>query len=128
MRIFIGQVPLKLNITHGKYSELFHVEREILEVVSVLAGTLAMLMGQVPFTPLTIVTFPSHSVAALDQVRASAGRALGFPTGCAINCSKKTHGLGIAPSLSSSYPDHCMHEFILLVVPGLAAFYSSSLE
>lgn len=34
MRIFIGQVPLKLNITHGKYTELFHVEREILEVLN----------------------------------------------------------------------------------------------
>ncbi|XP_066179188.1 protein HEG homolog 1 isoform X2 [Sylvia atricapilla] len=34
VRIFIGQVPLKLNITHGKYSELFHVEREILEVLN----------------------------------------------------------------------------------------------
>lgn len=65
MRIFIGQVPLKLNTTHGKYSELFHVEREILEVVSVLAGTLAMLVAQVPFTPLMIVTLPSHSVLAM---------------------------------------------------------------
>ncbi|NWX28773.1 HEG1 protein, partial [Notiomystis cincta] len=34
VRIFIGQVPLKLNITHGKYSELFHVEREILEMLN----------------------------------------------------------------------------------------------
>ncbi|KAL9847732.1 protein HEG homolog 1 isoform 2-T2 [Geothlypis trichas] len=34
VRIFIGQVPLKLNTTHGKYSELFHVEREILEVLN----------------------------------------------------------------------------------------------
>ncbi|NXL78719.1 HEG1 protein, partial [Leptocoma aspasia] len=34
VRIFIGQVPLKLNITHGKYTELFHVEREILEVLN----------------------------------------------------------------------------------------------
>ncbi|NXB77053.1 HEG1 protein, partial [Donacobius atricapilla] len=34
VRIFIGQVPLKLNITHGKYAELFHVEREILEVLN----------------------------------------------------------------------------------------------
>ncbi|XP_041265506.1 protein HEG homolog 1 isoform X3 [Onychostruthus taczanowskii] len=33
-RIFIGQVPLKLNITHGKYTELFHIEREILEVLN----------------------------------------------------------------------------------------------
>ncbi|XP_054686111.1 protein HEG homolog 1 isoform X4 [Grus americana] len=30
VRIFIGQVPLKLNITHGKYTELLHVEGEIL--------------------------------------------------------------------------------------------------
>lgn len=65
MRIFIGQVPLKLNITHGKYTELFHIEREILEVVSVLAGTLAALVGQVPVTPFMIVTFPSHSVLAM---------------------------------------------------------------
>ncbi|RMC18741.1 hypothetical protein DUI87_04637 [Hirundo rustica rustica] len=34
VRIFIGQVPLKLNITHGKYSELFHIEREILEMLN----------------------------------------------------------------------------------------------
>ncbi|XP_048164804.1 protein HEG homolog 1 isoform X4 [Corvus hawaiiensis] len=34
VRIFIGQVPLKLNITHGKYAELFHVEREILEMLN----------------------------------------------------------------------------------------------
>ncbi|XP_077641055.1 protein HEG homolog 1 isoform X2 [Lonchura striata] len=34
VRIFIGQVPLKLNTTHGKYTELFHVEREILEVLN----------------------------------------------------------------------------------------------
>ncbi|NXT15313.1 HEG1 protein, partial [Prunella fulvescens] len=34
VRIFIGQVPLKLNVTHGKYTELFHVEREILEVLN----------------------------------------------------------------------------------------------
>lgn len=65
VRIFIGQVPLKLNITHGKYAELVHVEREILAMVSVLAGTLAVLMGQVPFTPLMIVTFPSPSVVAM---------------------------------------------------------------
>lgn len=65
MRIFIGQVPLKLNITHGKYAELFHIEREILEMVSVLAGTSAMLMGQDPFTPHMIVTFPSRSVVAM---------------------------------------------------------------
>ncbi|NXT49176.1 HEG1 protein, partial [Pluvianellus socialis] len=30
VRIFIGQVPLKLNTTHGKYSELLHIEDEIL--------------------------------------------------------------------------------------------------
>ncbi|NXK58451.1 HEG1 protein, partial [Sylvietta virens] len=34
VRIFIGQVPLKVNITHGKYAELFHVEREILEMLN----------------------------------------------------------------------------------------------
>ncbi|XP_050195701.1 protein HEG homolog 1 isoform X2 [Myiozetetes cayanensis] len=34
VRIFIGQVPLKLNITHGKYTELFHVEREILAMLN----------------------------------------------------------------------------------------------
>ncbi|NWR47033.1 HEG1 protein, partial [Regulus satrapa] len=34
VRVFIGQVPLKLNITHGKYAELFHVEREILEMLN----------------------------------------------------------------------------------------------
>ncbi|NXU15858.1 HEG1 protein, partial [Pardalotus punctatus] len=34
VRIFIGQVPLKLNITHGKYAELFHVEREILDMLN----------------------------------------------------------------------------------------------
>ncbi|NXY10537.1 HEG1 protein, partial [Pteruthius melanotis] len=34
VRIFIGQVPLRLNITHGKYAELFHVEREILEMLN----------------------------------------------------------------------------------------------
>ncbi|NXU34688.1 HEG1 protein, partial [Drymodes brunneopygia] len=34
VRIFIGQVPLKPNITHGKYTELFHIEREILEVLN----------------------------------------------------------------------------------------------
>ncbi|NWV19112.1 HEG1 protein, partial [Origma solitaria] len=34
VRIFMGQVPLKLNITHGKYTELFHVEREILEMLN----------------------------------------------------------------------------------------------
>ncbi|NXE90760.1 HEG1 protein, partial [Menura novaehollandiae] len=34
VRIFIGQVPLKLNMTHGKYTELFHVEREILAMLN----------------------------------------------------------------------------------------------
>ncbi|NWU04920.1 HEG1 protein, partial [Cephalopterus ornatus] len=34
VRIFIGQVPLKLNITHGKYAELFHVESEILAMLN----------------------------------------------------------------------------------------------
>ncbi|NXS32602.1 HEG1 protein, partial [Pomatostomus ruficeps] len=34
VRIFIGQVALKLNITHGKYAELSHVEREILEMLN----------------------------------------------------------------------------------------------
>ncbi|NXX63869.1 HEG1 protein, partial [Scopus umbretta] len=33
VRIFIGQVPLKLNITHGKYTELLHVESEILAML-----------------------------------------------------------------------------------------------
>lgn len=35
VRIFMGQVPLKLNITHGKYAELLHVKDEILAMVSV---------------------------------------------------------------------------------------------
>ncbi|KAK1192339.1 HEG1 protein, partial [Pygoscelis papua] len=34
VRIFIGQVPLKLNITHGKYAELLHVEGEILAMLN----------------------------------------------------------------------------------------------
>ncbi|KAJ7407725.1 heart development protein with EGF like domain 1 [Willisornis vidua] len=34
VRIFIGQVPLKHNITHGKYAELFHVENEILAMLN----------------------------------------------------------------------------------------------
>ncbi|XP_069717589.1 protein HEG homolog 1 isoform X2 [Phaenicophaeus curvirostris] len=39
VRIFIGQVPLKLNITHGKYAELLHVEAEILAMLdSSLSG------------------------------------------------------------------------------------------
>ncbi|XP_010188873.1 PREDICTED: protein HEG homolog 1, partial [Mesitornis unicolor] len=33
VRIFIGQVPLKLNITHGKYTELLHIEGEILAML-----------------------------------------------------------------------------------------------
>ncbi|XP_074001752.1 protein HEG homolog 1 [Numenius arquata] len=42
VRIFIGQVPLKLNITHGKYAELLHVEDEIL---SMLDASLSGLPG-----------------------------------------------------------------------------------
>ncbi|NXK99313.1 HEG1 protein, partial [Mesembrinibis cayennensis] len=34
VRTFIGQVPLKLNITHGKYAELLHVEGEILAMLN----------------------------------------------------------------------------------------------
>ncbi|XP_067995131.1 protein HEG homolog 1 isoform X1 [Melanerpes formicivorus] len=34
VRIFMGQVPLKLNITHGKYAELPHVEDEILTMLN----------------------------------------------------------------------------------------------
>ncbi|XP_021254132.1 protein HEG homolog 1 isoform X2 [Numida meleagris] len=34
VRIFIGQVPLKLNITHGKYTDLLQVEREILAMLN----------------------------------------------------------------------------------------------
>ncbi|NXK93688.1 HEG1 protein, partial [Formicarius rufipectus] len=34
VRIFIGQVPLKLNTTHGKYAELFHIENEILAMLN----------------------------------------------------------------------------------------------
>ncbi|XP_037253449.1 protein HEG homolog 1 isoform X1 [Falco rusticolus] len=34
VRIFIGQVPLKLNITHGKYTELPHIEGEILAMLN----------------------------------------------------------------------------------------------
>ncbi|XP_009703544.1 PREDICTED: protein HEG homolog 1-like, partial [Cariama cristata] len=33
VRIFIGQVPLKVNITHGKYTELLHIEGEILAML-----------------------------------------------------------------------------------------------
>ncbi|NWW46307.1 HEG1 protein, partial [Pedionomus torquatus] len=42
VRIFIGQVPLRLNITHGKYTELPHVEDEIL---SMLDASLSGLPG-----------------------------------------------------------------------------------
>ncbi|XP_048808721.1 protein HEG homolog 1 [Lagopus muta] len=34
VRIFIGQVPLKLNVTHGKYADLLQVEREILTMLN----------------------------------------------------------------------------------------------
>ncbi|XP_032859267.2 protein HEG homolog 1 isoform X2 [Tyto alba] len=34
VRIFIGQVPLKLNLTYGKYTELLHVEGEILAMLN----------------------------------------------------------------------------------------------
>ncbi|CAN0151642.1 unnamed protein product [Bubo scandiacus] len=34
VRIFIGQVPLKFNITHGKYAELLHIEGEILAMLN----------------------------------------------------------------------------------------------
>ncbi|XP_030310641.1 protein HEG homolog 1 isoform X2 [Calypte anna] len=34
VRIFIGQVPLKLNVTHGKYTDLLHVESEILAMLN----------------------------------------------------------------------------------------------
>ncbi|XP_009874287.1 PREDICTED: protein HEG homolog 1 [Apaloderma vittatum] len=34
IRIFIGQVPLKINMTHGKYAELLHVEGEILAMLN----------------------------------------------------------------------------------------------
>ncbi|POI34785.1 hypothetical protein CIB84_001463, partial [Bambusicola thoracicus] len=34
VRIFIGQVPLKINITHGKYADLLQVEREILAMLN----------------------------------------------------------------------------------------------
>ncbi|KAM6080150.1 protein HEG homolog 1 isoform 2-T2 [Theristicus caerulescens] len=34
VRTFIGQVPLNLNITHGKYAELLHVEGEILAMLN----------------------------------------------------------------------------------------------
>ncbi|XP_075566494.1 protein HEG homolog 1 [Pelecanus crispus] len=33
VRVFIGQVPLKLNTTHGKYTELLHVKSEILAML-----------------------------------------------------------------------------------------------
>uniref|UniRef100_A0A8V0ZCU9 Heart development protein with EGF like domains 1 n=1 Tax=Gallus gallus TaxID=9031 RepID=A0A8V0ZCU9_CHICK len=34
VRIFIGQVPLKINVTHGKYADLLQVEREILAMLN----------------------------------------------------------------------------------------------
>ncbi|XP_027758455.1 protein HEG homolog 1 isoform X2 [Empidonax traillii] len=40
VRIFIGQVPLKLNITHGKYTELFHIESEILAMLNASLSSL----------------------------------------------------------------------------------------
>ncbi|NXI71643.1 HEG1 protein, partial [Anseranas semipalmata] len=42
VRIFIGQVPLKLNLTHGNYSDLLHVEGEIL---AMLDASLSVLPG-----------------------------------------------------------------------------------
>ncbi|NXR23891.1 HEG1 protein, partial [Cinclus mexicanus] len=40
VRVFIGQVPLKLNITHGKYTELFHIEKDILEMLNASLSSL----------------------------------------------------------------------------------------
>ncbi|NXK82912.1 HEG1 protein, partial [Amazona guildingii] len=40
VRIFIGQVPLKLNITHGKYADLLHVEGEILAMLDASLSSL----------------------------------------------------------------------------------------
>ncbi|NXA55435.1 HEG1 protein, partial [Nothocercus julius] len=40
VRIFIGQVPLKPNITHGKYAELLHIEGEILTMLDASLATL----------------------------------------------------------------------------------------
>ncbi|XP_061226002.1 protein HEG homolog 1 isoform X5 [Neopsephotus bourkii] len=40
VRIFIGQVPLKVNITHGKYAELLHVEDEILTMLDASLSSL----------------------------------------------------------------------------------------
>ncbi|NXA42773.1 HEG1 protein, partial [Eudromia elegans] len=40
VRIFIGQVPLKPNVTHGKYAELLHVEGEILAMLDTSLATL----------------------------------------------------------------------------------------
>ncbi|XP_072730924.1 uncharacterized protein [Ciconia boyciana] len=34
VRIFIGQVPVKLNSTHGKYTEILHIEGEILAMLN----------------------------------------------------------------------------------------------
>lgn len=53
--MFIGQVPLKLNITHGKYAELLHVEGEILAMVSVILEILALLMGRSPLLLLWLL-------------------------------------------------------------------------
>lgn len=46
VRIFIGQVPMKLNVTHGKYADLKQVEGEILAMVSVRAGVVMVLLVQ----------------------------------------------------------------------------------
>ncbi|XP_033917963.1 protein HEG homolog 1 [Melopsittacus undulatus] len=40
VRIFIGQVPLKLNITQGKYAELLHIEGEILAMLDASLSSL----------------------------------------------------------------------------------------
>ncbi|NWX92681.1 HEG1 protein, partial [Nothoprocta ornata] len=40
VRIFIGQAPLKPNITHGKYAELLHIEGEILTMLDASLATL----------------------------------------------------------------------------------------
>lgn len=53
--MFIGQVPLKLNITHGKYAELHYVEGEILAMVSVILEILALLMGRSPLLLLWLL-------------------------------------------------------------------------
>lgn len=46
VRIFIGQVPLKPNVTHGKYADLKQLEGEILAMVSVRAGVVVVLLVQ----------------------------------------------------------------------------------